>query len=406
MNSKQVIQMENDHMLATYARLPIVITTGKGCKVYDPEGKSYLDFVAGIAVNLLGYGYQPLLDAIVAQTQELIHASNLYYTIPQTQLAKDLTLISGFSRVFFNNSGAEANEVALKMARFYGRRKYGNRYKFITFSKSFHGRTFLTLMATGQEKFHHDLEPLISGVSYAELNQIDSVMKVIDDETCGIILEPIQGEGGIYCSESSFLHQIRSICEERDIILIFDEVQCGMGRTGKFFAYETYGVKPDIVTLAKGLGGGLPIGAVLVNEKIVSITQKGDQGSTFGGNPVCTRAAQVIVNTIAQPDFLKNVVEKGKYLQQQLLETQQKFSDLIQEVRGVGLMWGMEIPGKAKLIVEKMLTKGVIVNAANDNVLRLLPPLIVSKGEIDEMIKSLNEVLLDIYASISSEVKK
>ena len=406
MNSKQVIQMENDHMLATYARLPIVITTGKGCKVYDPEGKSYLDFVAGIAVNLLGYGYQPLLDAIVAQTQELIHASNLYYTIPQTQLAKDLTLISGFSRVFFNNSGAEANEVALKMARFYGRRKYGNRYKFITFSKSFHGRTFLTVTATGQEKFHHDLEPLISGVSYAELNQIDSVMKVIDDETCGIILEPIQGEGGIYCSESSFLHQIRSICEERDIILIFDEVQCGMGRTGKFFAYETYGVKPDIVTLAKGLGGGLPIGAVLVNEKIVSITQKGDQGSTFGGNPVCTRAAQVIVNTIAQPDFLKNVFEKGKYLQQQLLETQQKFSDLIQEVRGVGLMWGMEIPGKAKLIVEKMLTKGVIVNAANDNVLRLLPPLIVSKGEIDEMIKSLNEVLLDIYASISSEVKK
>jgi len=406
MNSKQVIQMENDHMLATYARLPIVIKTGKGCKVYDPEGKSYLDFVAGIAVNLLGYGYQPLLDAIVAQTQELIHASNLYYTIPQTQLAKDLTLISGFSRVFFNNSGAEANEVALKMARFYGRRKYGNRYKFITFSKSFHGRTFLTVTATGQEKFHHDLEPLISGVSYAELNQIDSVMKVIDDETCGIILEPIQGEGGIYCSESSFLHQIRSICEERDIILIFDEVQCGMGRTGKFFAYETYGVKPDIVTLAKGLGGGLPIGAVLVNEKIVSITQKGDQGSTFGGNPVCTRAAQVIVNTIAQPDFLKNVFEKGKYLQQQLLETQQKFSDLIQEVRGVGLMWGMEIPGKAKLIVEKMLTKGVIVNAANDNVLRLLPPLIVSKGEIDEMIKSLNEVLLDIYASISSEVKK
>jgi len=406
MNSKQVIQMENDHMLATYARLPIVITTGKGCKVYDPEGKSYLDFVAGIAVNLLGYGYQPLLDAIVAQTQELIHSSNLYYTIPQTQLAKDLTLISGFSRVFFNNSGAEANEVALKMARFYGRRKYGNRYKFITFSKSFHGRTFLTLTATGQEKFHHDLEPLISGVSYAELNQIDSVMKVIDDETCGIILEPIQGEGGIYCSESSFLHQIRSICEERDIILIFDEVQCGMGRTGKFFAYETYGVKPDIVTLAKGLGGGLPIGAVLVNEKIVNITQKGDQGSTFGGNPVCTRAAQVIVNTIAQPDFLKNVFEKGKYLQQQLLETQQKFSDLIQEVRGVGLMWGMEIPGKAKLIVEKMLTKGVIVNAANNNVLRLLPPLIVSKGEIDEMIKSLNEVLLDIYASISSEVKK
>jgi len=317
-----------------------------------------------------------------------------------------LTLISGFSRVFFNNSGAEANEVALKMARFYGRRKYGNRYKFITFSKSFHGRTFLTLTTTGQEKFHHDLEPLISGVSYAELNQIDSVMKVIDDETCGIILEPIQGEGGIYCSESSFLHQIRSICEERDIILIFDEVQCGMGRTGKFFAYETYGVKPDIVTLAKGLGGGLPIGAVLVNEKIVNITQKGDQGSTFGGNPVCTRAAQVIVNTIAQPDFLKNVVEKGKYLQQQLLETQQKFSDLIQDVRGVGLMWGMEIPGKAKLIVEKMLTKGVIVNAANDNVLRLLPPLIVSKGEIDEMIKSLNEVLLDIYASISSEVKK
>ncbi|NLJ48859.1 MAG: aspartate aminotransferase family protein [Candidatus Atribacteria bacterium] len=396
MNSEQIIQMENENMLATYSRLPIVIKTGKGCLVYDPEGKSYLDFVAGIAVNLLGYGYQPLIQAIIEQAQELIHASNLYYTLPQTQLAKDLTRISGFDRVFFNNSGAEANEIALKMARFYGRRIHGNRYKFITFSRSFHGRTFLTLTATAQEKFHHDLEPLVGGMSYAELNQIESVMKVIDDETCGIIVEPIQGEGGVFCSESSFLHQIREVCNERDIILIFDEVQCGMGRTGKFFAFETYGVKPDIVTLAKGLGGGLPIGAVLVNEKIVNITRKGDQGSTFGGNPVCTKAAQVVVNTIAQADFLKNVVETGEYLQQQLHQTQKKFSDLIQEVRGMGLMWGLQVPGKAKFIVEKMLEKGVIVNAANDDVLRLLPPLIVGKKEINQMVHSLEEVLLDI----------
>jgi acetylornithine/N-succinyldiaminopimelate aminotransferase len=396
MNSEQVIQMENENMLATYARLPIVIKTGKGCRVYDPEGKSYLDFVAGIAVNLLGYGYQPLIQAIFEQAQELIHASNLYYTLPQTRLAKDLIDISGFDRVFFNNSGAEANEIALKMARFYGRRKHGNRYKFITFSQSFHGRTFLTLTATAQEKFHHDLEPLVSGMSYAEFNQIESVMKVIDDETCGIIVEPIQGEGGIFCSKPSFLHQIRDICNERDIILIFDEVQCGMGRTGRFFAFETYGVKPDIVTLAKGLGGGLPIGAVLVNEKIVNITRKGDQGSTFGGNPICTRAAQIVVNTIAQTDFLKNVIETGEYLQQQLYQTQQKFSDLIQEVRGIGLMWGLQVTGKAKLIVEKMLEKGVIVNAANDDVVRLLPPLIVGKKEIDQMVKSLVEVLLDI----------
>jgi predicted acetylornithine/succinylornithine family transaminase len=396
MNSDQVIQMENENMLATYARLPIVIKTGKGCIVYDPEGKPYLDFVAGIAVNLLGYGYQPLINAIIEQSRELIHASNLYYTVPQTQLAKDLISVSGFDRVFFNNSGAEANEIALKMARFYGRRKHGNRYKFITFSRSFHGRTFLTLTATAQEKFHHDLKPLVSGMSYADLNKIETVMKVIDDETCGIIVEPVQGEGGIFCSKASFLQKIREICDERDIILIFDEIQCGMGRSGKFFAFENYGVKPDVITLAKGLGGGLPIGAVLVNEKIVNITRKGDQGSTFGGNPVCTRAAQVVVNTIAQSDFLKNVIETGEYLQQQLNRTQQKFSDLIQEIRGIGLMWGMQIPGKAKLIVEKMLEKGVIVNAANDDVVRFLPPLVVGKKEIDLMVKSLDEVLLNI----------
>ena len=396
MDSDQVIQMENANMLATYARLPLVVKSGKGCVIYDPEGRAYLDFVAGIAVNLLGYGYQPLVDAITQQARELIHASNLYYTIPQTELAKKLIDISGFDRVFFNNSGAEANEVAFKMARFYGRRKHGNRYKFVSLSRSFHGRTFLTLTATAQEKFHHDLEPMVGGIEYAELNQIDSVLRVIDDETCAIILEPIQGEGGIYLSEPSFLRQIRALCDERDIILIFDEVQCGMGRTGKFFAFETYQVKPDIVTLAKGLGGGLPIGAVLVNQKIVSLSGKGDQGSTFGGNPVCARAAMVVVDTVHQPEFLRNVTEMGEYLQRQFLRLQKEHGLLIQEVRGIGLMWGLEIPGKAKLIVEKMMEKGILVNAANDNVVRFLPPLNVNPQEIDQMITGLSEVLLNL----------
>jgi len=393
MNSDQVIQMENNSMLSTYARLPLVVESGKGCMVYDPEGRAYLDFVAGIAVNLLGYGYQPLVDAISEQAERLIHASNLYYTIPQAELAQKITSISGFIRVFFNNSGAEANEVALKMARFYGRRKYGKRFKFISLLRSFHGRTFLTLTTTAQEKFHHDLEPMVGGVVYADLNHIDSVLKVIDDEVCAIILEPIQGEGGVYPSEPSFLREVRSLCDQRDIILIFDEVQCGMGRTGKFFAYEIYEVKPDIVTLAKGLGGGLPIGAVLVNDKIVSMTRKGDQGSTFGGNPVCARAAMVVVNTINRPEFLQDVAEKGQYLHQQLLQLQKVFSALIQEVRGIGLMWGLEIPEKAKIVVEMMMKKGILVNAANDNVVRLLPPLIVNKREIDQLIDGLREVL-------------
>ncbi|MCX6089528.1 MAG: aspartate aminotransferase family protein [Candidatus Atribacteria bacterium] len=393
MNTEEIINSEQEYMLQTYARLPLAIVRGEGCTVYDPEGNAYLDGVAGIAVNLLGYHYQPVIDAVCEQAGELIHASNLYYTVPQVELAKKLVNRSGFSKVFFNNSGAEANEVALKMARFYGRRKYGNRYKFISLSRSFHGRTFMTLAVTAQEKFHHDLEPLASGVRYADLNDLASLCQVLDDEVCGIIVEPVQGEGGVYPAEKEFLEAVRALCDEKDLILIFDEVQCGMGRTGRFFAFETYGVKPDVITLAKGLGGGFPIGAIIVGEKIVSITKKGDQGSTFGGNPVCAKAAGVMVDAVSQPELLAMVRERGEYLKKELHLLRQEFPGVVTDFRGLGLMWGIDIPGKAKKCVELMLHQGILVNAANDDTIRLLPPLIIKESELALIMNGFRKVL-------------
>ncbi len=393
MNSQAIMTKEAQYFMGAYNRFPVVFTRGEGVYLFSVEGERYLDLLAGISVNILGYSFSPLKEAIKQEVDRLLHTSNLYYNLPQVELAERLVHRSGFSRVFFVNSGAEANEVALKMARFYGKKKHHHRYGFISFSSSFHGRTLLTLGLTGQEKFHHYLDPFPPGISYARLNDIDSVESVLDETVCGIIVEPIQGEGGIYPCQVSFLQALRKICDERDILLVFDEVQCGMGRTGHLFAFQHFEVRPDIVTLAKGLGGGLPIGAVLVNEKIVEITERGEHGSTFGGNPVCARSACVVVDTVSKGEFLDRVKENGTFFREKLEEVHRRFPDQVKEVRGVGLMLGMEIPGKAKRVVEAMFQRKVLVNACNEDTIRFLPPLVIEKEEIEKGVEVLLEVL-------------
>lgn len=397
MDSQEIMNKEARYFLATYTRFPVVLVRGEGAYLFDGEGKKYLDLMAGIAVNLLGYGFQPLTEAIKREVDLLLHTSNLYYSVPQVELAERLVEKSGFDRVFLVNSGAEANEVALKMARFYGRKKHGKRYKFISFYRSFHGRTLLTLGLTGQEKFHRYLDPFPEGICYAHLNDLASVEKVLDEEVCGIILEPIQGEGGIYPCEASFLQDLRRLCDERDLILIFDEVQCGMGRTGRFFAFEHFAVRPDLVTLAKGLGGGLPIGAVLVSEKIASITERGEHGSTFGGNPVCSRSACVVVDTVSDEAFLSGVRKKGTFFLNALRTLQGEFSGLVKEVRGIGLMAGLEVPGKAKLLAQMMFTNRVLVNACNEDTVRFLPPLTIGEEDLRRGIEVLRETLKELH---------
>jgi predicted acetylornithine/succinylornithine family transaminase len=396
MTSSEVIQKEAQYFLGVYQRTPAVFVGGQGSYLFDLEGNAYLDFVGGISVNLLGYNFAPLKQAIHEEVERVIHTSNLYYSLPQIELAERLVHSSGFSRVFFVNSGAEANEVALKMARFYGRRKHGNRYAYLAFRRSFHGRTLLTLGLTGQEKFHQDLGPFPPGIFFAELNDLLSVHKVMSDEVCAIIVEPVQGEGGVYPCTGEFLSGLRRLCDERDIVLIFDEVQCGMGRLGSLFAFQHFGVRPDIVTLAKGLGGGLPIGAVLVNEKIVEITKKGDHGSTFGGNPIAARSACAVLKALTEEGFLESVKGRGALFKKELEAIRSAFPDKVREVRGIGLMWGMDIPRRAKEVVSKMFERRVLVNACNDDTIRFLPPLVVGRDDVLRGLRALGEVIAEL----------
>jgi len=391
--SDYYFEKEKKYHLGVYRRFPVVFVSGEGPYLFDLEGNKYLDFLAGIAVNVLGYNFPPLVKAIQEEATRLLHTSNLFYTLPQIELAERLVKISGLSKAFFVNSGAEANEVAMKVARFYGHRKHQKRFKFVSFERSFHGRTLLTLAATGQEKFHKDLEPLPSGIAYAQLNDLESVLKVLDDEVCAIIVEPVQGEGGIYPSSKEFLQGLRELCDKEDILLIFDEVQCGVGRTGSFFAFQHFEVKPDLVTLAKGLGGGLPIGCCLLSEKVLPFLHLGDQGSTFGGNPLCARSACVVCDEVSKEPFLRGVSEKGNYLKEKLEDLQRKHPDLVKDVRGIGLMWGVEIPGRAKEVAQGLFENRVLVNACNDDVVRFLPPLIIEREHVDLAVDELNKIL-------------
>ncbi len=380
-------------LMNTYARTPISIVRGRGMRVYDLEGREYLDFVAGIAVNVLGHAHPDVVVAIQKQAQQLLHASNLYYTEPQVRLAEMLVDHSFADRVFFCNSGAEANEAAIKLARRYGHLKYGDdRYEIIAMRQSFHGRTLATLTATGQEKVQHGFEPLMPGFLHVPFNDLPAVEHLVTAKTAAVMLELIQGEGGVHVADRAYLQGLQALCRARDVLLIFDEVQTGMGRTGTLFAYEQFGVQPDIMTLAKGLGGGLPIGACLAREAVAAAFTPGAHASTFGGNPLACAAALAVLQTLLNGAFLSHSRRMGTYLQKGLTDCQARLS-LVKEVRGMGLIQGMELTIDAKPVVSDCLARGLLINATADRVLRFVPPLIVTTSDIDRLIDTLWQVL-------------
>jgi acetylornithine/N-succinyldiaminopimelate aminotransferase len=377
----------------TYTRAPISIVRGRGCRVYDLEGREYLDCVGGIAVNVLGHCHPDVVAAIQQQAQQLLHASNLYYTEPQAKLAQTLVARSFARKVFFCNSGAEANEAAIKLARRYAHQKYGpDRYEIITMRQSFHGRTLATLTATGQEKFQRGFEPLVPGFTYVPFNDLGAIEKAVTDATAAIMMELIQGEGGLHVADRPYLEGLRDLCRRRDILLIFDEVQTGMGRTGTLFAYEQFGVRPDIMTLAKGLGGGLPIGACLATEEVAAAFTPGSHASTFGGNPLACSAALAVLRVLLDGRLLAHCCAMGQSLTKGLLDLKERFPNT-KEVRGMGLLQGLELNAEGHPIVKDCLTRGVLINCTLDRTLRFAPPLVITEREIDRLLDVLADVL-------------
>ncbi len=380
-------------IMNVYARFPVSLVRGKGCKVYDAEDREYLDFVAGVAVNVLGHGHPDLVTAIERQARHLLHASNLYYSEPQVLLAERLVARSFAHKVFFCNSGAEANEAAIKLARKYSFEKYGpDRYEIITMKQSFHGRTLATLAATGQTKVQQGFAPLPQGFKYADFNDLSSIERQLDQRTAAVMLEPIQGEGGVVVAERTFLEQLQTLCRDRDVLLVFDEIQTGMGRTGTLFAYEHYSVRPDVMTLAKGLGGGLPIGACLATDDVAQAFGPGSHGSTFGGNPLACTGALVTLNALLEDRLLERSRAAGAYLRKGLQALQNRFS-LITAVRGLGLLQGMELSIDGQPIVQDCLARRTLINCTMEKVLRFMPPLIVTNSEIDRLLDALSGAL-------------
>lgn len=393
MDANQVMETDKKYYMPVFSRYPLVLTKGEGLYVYDANGKKYLDFLAGIAVNVVGHGHKKLVAAIAEQAAKLIHVSNLYHTIPQTTLAKTLAQLSGLDRVFFANSGAEANEGAIKLARKYGKTLNPDRVEIITTENCFHGRTLATLTATAQPKYQKGYEPLPQGFRYIPYNDIGALEKQVTDKTCAVILEPIQGEGGVNIPDAGYLEKAGEICRSRGALLVLDEIQTGMGRTGKLFAFQHTKLKPDIVTMAKGLGGGVPIGAFLATEKVASVFAPGDHGTTFGGNALATAAANAVLDIIAEERLLDNAESMGQYLLQTLRKLQAKYPALVTEVRGLGLMVGMKLTKPGKDIVNQCMDKGIIINCTAGDVLRFVPPLTIQKTHVDEMVSVLDSVL-------------
>jgi acetylornithine/N-succinyldiaminopimelate aminotransferase len=392
MDSQTWMMLSEKYVAHTYTRYPILLVKGKGTRVWDMEGREYLDFVSGLAVVNLGHCHPKVVKAIQHQAERLIHVSNFYYIEPQIRLASLLCEHSFADKVFFCNSGAEANEGAMKLARKYAKEKMaGDRYEIITMERSFHGRTLATLTATAQEKFHKGYSPLMPGFKYVPFNDIGAVRKAIDLKTCAVMVEPIQGEGGVNCPSEGYLKALREICDEKKIILIFDEVQVGMGRTGKLFAYEHEAVEPDMLTLAKSLAGGVPIGALLIKKGIAESFEPGDHASTFGGNPLATAAGVAALTAILEEGMLENCQKVGSYFLTRLEEIKRKFP-FVQEVRGKGLILGMELKMEGGPIVKEMIEKGFLINCTMGNVLRFLPPLIVTREEVDQVVVALEEV--------------
>lgn len=381
------------YIMNTYGRLPVLFVKGEGSWLYDDEDNKYLDFVAGIAVNCLGHNNELVNDAIREQSEKLIHCSNLYWIEPQIELAQILCQKAGMDKAFFCNSGAEANEAAIKLARKWGQAK--GRYEIISAYQSFHGRTMGALAATGQEKYQKAFQPLLPGFKFAHYNNLASIENEINEKTAAIILEPIQGEGGLNEPESDFLLEVAKLCKKHDILLILDEVQTGISRTGKAFGFQNYGVEPDMITLAKGLGGGVPIGALLAKGEASESFVPGDHASTFGGNPLVTNVAFKVCQKVLEEDFCKEVEEKGSYMKGKLEELKKEHS-FISKVKGRGLILGLEVGDHASLIVEKMLERKILINAIGGKTLRFVPPLNVKKEEIDLLIENLAEVLKEV----------
>jgi predicted acetylornithine/succinylornithine family transaminase len=386
----QIWEQDAQHVLGTYARAPFVLSHGSGMTLTDTEGRDYLDFGAGIAVNTLGHADPEIAAAVQAQMAQLGHVSNLYLTAPQAELALMLCELSFADKVFFCNSGAEANEAAIKFARRYGRTIQPNKTQIVAFTGGFHGRTIGALAITAREQYQAPFQPLMPDVRILPFNDIDAAVNAISPNTCAVFVEPMQGEGGVIPASQEFMQALRDQCDRAGALLVLDEVQCGLGRTGKLWAYEHSGVQPDIMTLAKALGGGLPMGAVLLTDRVAQCIEAGDHGSTFGGGPVVAAAAKVVLRRVSDPGMLAHVTEMGSLLIQRLTELQ---STHIKAIRGLGLMIGIELDCEAKPIIEAGYEHGIILLSAGSNVLRLLPPLIVSEADIEQFISIFKTIL-------------
>lgn len=396
MSMYEQMEQAEKSILHTYNRFPVMFDRGEGCRLYDTEGKEYLDFAAGIAVNALGYHYPGYDEALVEQIHKLTHISNLYYNELMSQAGEKLVKASGMSKAFFTNSGTEAIEGALKAARKYGFKKYnGERYEVIAMEHSFHGRSMGALSVTGTAHYREPFEPLIGGVKFAQFNDLESVRAQITEKTCAILTETVQGEGGIYPADEEFLKGLRALCDENDILLILDEIQCGMGRTGEYFAWQGYGVKPDIMTCAKALGNGVPVGAFVLGEKAAEASlEPGDHGTTYGGNPFVCAAVSKVFDIYESDHILEHVRELTPYLEEKLDEIVDKYT-CVSARRGKGFMQGLVIQGMpVGNVVKKALENGLLVISAGNDVLRMVPPLVIRKEEIDEMIEKLEKSLI------------
>lgn len=390
-NTQEIIQKEEKYVLATYPRLPFVLVEGKGAYLFDAEGHRYLDFGSGIAVTSLGHSHPVVVAAIQQQSQVLSHVSNLYHTAPHAQLAEKLCQLSFADKVFFSNSGAEAVEAGLKFSRKYAREKFGEgKAKLVGFTQGFHGRTFGSLSVTAREKYQTPFKPLLQDVEIAEFNNIAAARQAIDDNTCAVVVEVVQGEGGVNLGNVNFIQAVRDLCTQHNALMIVDEIQTGLGRTGKLWAYQHYDIQPDIMTLAKALGGGLPIGATLLTDAVAETITSGDHASTFGGGPVAAAAALAVLGQLESEDFFAHVVEMGKYLHTELeaLELPQ-----VVEIRSLGLMVGLELNIEASPIYNTAHEFGVLLLTAGPNVIRLLPPLIVTKAEIDQFVTAFAQLI-------------
>lgn len=391
MDNYEIMRKGQEYVMNTYGRFPIAPVKGQGSYVWDMDGKKYLDFLGGIAVCVLGHCHQELQKALNDQAAELWHISNLYWIKPQVELAEKLVKLSGLGKAFFCNSGAEANEAAIKLVRkYYYRQDQADKHQIIVFKDSFHGRTLATVTATGQPKYQEGFAPLPKGFVYADFNDLASVEKLITGKTAAIMVEPVQGEGGIHPADQEFLKALRRICDEKDLLLVFDEVQCGMGRTGTFFAYKNYGIKPDIVTVAKGLGGGFPIGAMLASDRAAMGFAPGDHASTFGGNPLATAVGNRVIELITAPEFVEHTGEMAIYLRAQL----NKIQDIrIIDIRGMGLMLGVEFDREVKGLVEACMDQGLLLIGAGPKVVRFVPPLNINRAEIDQAMEIFRRAL-------------